>query len=201
MENYSTSIAFTDIRRIPQEPEHVARPRRCYFRANAPLQFMTPEGKAFRLETALEVKSLEGLLHQCNTRALIDCGSKYRIVVHPEGQPKFALQKSAQGRDARGNALGKIARQVAEVVEAYADEMTQRAPGRNDSWRIGTGYIEFKDIYLLELQQISLASFMPVLGISSLVSSNDEAMRITQEMNFQMFGLDTCPGTQPYPVL
>lgn len=77
-------------------------------------------------------------LRDLDARVLVDSGTKYSIVVHvgsyqrirpslltvyqPQGQMRFHRQKYSRGRT-ESHTLGKVAKQIAEVVEEYIDKV------------------------------------------------------------------------------
>ncbi|EKM55642.1 uncharacterized protein PHACADRAFT_256409 [Phanerochaete carnosa HHB-10118-sp] len=94
------------------------------------------------------------------------CGTKitYRILV--DGYREFSKQMNAQRRY-RGLTLpisrSKVAKQIAQVVSKFiecASEVTA-----NSELRFGPGYITLDQIYLVELRQVSSASFQPILAV------------------------------------
>ncbi|KAI0090690.1 hypothetical protein BDY19DRAFT_992115 [Irpex rosettiformis] len=142
--------------------------RKCYgVQINAnPLKFCNLHGGHFRLEAAFNEPELQKHLlgSDLPVTEFKNHGTKYTIQIHIEGQIKFSKQKYSKYRDSL-RTLGGVARQVAEVVKEYIEKTEHNIPNpAKDRWRLGPGYIEFEDIYLKELCQVSKASWQVVLG-------------------------------------
>ncbi|KAI0340503.1 hypothetical protein BDW22DRAFT_376468 [Trametopsis cervina] len=128
-----------------------------------PLLFQTVDGHAFRLKDAfVNSESLD----RHDQQVLQGMSTKYSIIINLEGQPVYSRQKYAHagGRRKQSNTLGKVARQIAEVVQAYIENDMHRQTG-DTQWRLGGEGLGFDDLYLLELHQVSKSSFEPVFGI------------------------------------
>ncbi|KAI0818897.1 hypothetical protein BC629DRAFT_1588220 [Irpex lacteus] len=157
-------IPFVKIPNAAQQP--VAR-RQYGFQLQDPLHFIAPNGRPFRLATAYEERGLQGLLLNHNHHVLETAGTKYTILIHIEGQQKFTKQKYAHLRNGL-RTLGGVAKQIAEVVEEYIDHTRHNVPSQtDDTWRLGPGYIDFNDLYLLELRHVAKASYQVILGCNA----------------------------------
>lgn len=93
------------------------------------------------------------------------------------GKQKHALRAT---REKESITLAKMAIHVAEVMKDFIEvsgpapppsvvrrrSMQEMAllPTSDPSWRVGSGYIEFEDLYLLEIHHVAKASLQPVLA-------------------------------------
>ncbi|KAI0086289.1 hypothetical protein BDY19DRAFT_995900 [Irpex rosettiformis] len=155
------------LRKIPNVPQEQHVRRQFAFHVHEPLTFRAPNGGPYRLASAYNLAptqmTLMDVLHDYNKPVLQGTGTKYTIVVHIKGQERFAKQKYSS-LSSGPRTLGGVARQIAEVVEEYIDKMQFNGPSDGDMWRLGPDNIKFEDLYLLELHQVSKASFQVTLG-------------------------------------
>lgn len=99
-------------------------------------------------------------------RLFAECGTKvtYRVLV--DEYPDFYKQMNAQRRKG-GKAVpilrSKVVKQIAQVVSKFIDGASKMTS--NSELRFGPGFITIDQIYLVELRQVSPASFQPILAV------------------------------------
>ncbi|KAI0821149.1 hypothetical protein BC629DRAFT_430466 [Irpex lacteus] len=132
---------------------------------HSPITFYDPAGDWLRLMKAYDGQNIHLYLrdHSSPVMQLADMGAKYTIVIHIQGRRKFSVQKYSALQN-QPRTLASVAKQVAEVVEAYIDETQYDERFDKDTWRLGPDYIKFEDLHLIELRQITKASWQVGLG-------------------------------------
>ncbi|KAI0340505.1 hypothetical protein BDW22DRAFT_376903 [Trametopsis cervina] len=124
-----------------------------------PLEFKTPQGGPFLLAAALG-DHIEDSLSGSDVPIFSGSGTKYSIIIQFAGLPQLSRQKYAHDKSGP-NTVGKVARQVAEVMLEYIDKNQNY-----DTWQSRYNNIAFENIYLLRMTQVSKASFQCEFGIA-----------------------------------
>ncbi|GJE86969.1 hypothetical protein PsYK624_030520 [Phanerochaete sordida] len=110
-------------------------------------------------------RSLDYLNHS-EDQLFAGCGTKVTYRIMADGYREFAKQMNAQRR-VRGQTVpirrSKVAKQVAQVVEKFIEWASDMSV--NPGLRFGPHNITINDIYLVELRQVSPASFQPILAV------------------------------------
>ncbi|KAI0818896.1 hypothetical protein BC629DRAFT_1588219 [Irpex lacteus] len=131
-----------------------------------PMVFSANGTPGVQLHSSPDDSALSVLDHE-TTPLFEGCGTKIAIVSHFLGYPRFQRQKYAgtgRGDNAAPNNRRKVLAQVAEVMQAFLEQMQyQEVSGLVLFGPKGT--IMLEDLYLLELQQVSRASFQPVFAV------------------------------------
>ncbi|KAI0693731.1 hypothetical protein BC835DRAFT_1415750 [Cytidiella melzeri] len=161
---------MNELRLIQNAAAQSPRRKQYGFRLREPLVFRSHQGQPLRLAVAFDQIKLKETLLYCDMPVLKTDAAKYTIVVHTHGQNKFRKQKWAMNTKRTPLTMGKVARHVAEVVTDLIEESERQYPGEDDSCRLGPGYIDFEDIYLCELRQITKASYLAILARRSPVA-------------------------------
>ncbi|KAI0086288.1 hypothetical protein BDY19DRAFT_995899 [Irpex rosettiformis] len=94
------------------------------------------------------------------------CGTKITYVMKFRGHKSFKTQKySGTGRSPNriANNREKILSQVTEVMGEFIEKMKHESTA--GPLQFGAGGIELEDLYLLELRQVSKASFQPIFAV------------------------------------
>jgi len=147
---------------VPQR-QYSANIQRNHTFSIGPLMFMTSRGKGIRLAD-LQARVDVGLVHR-DLQPLEGFGTKVTYRIEWPGYDSFNKQKHAlrATRAKESVSLHKIALHVAEVMKAFIQEAAGQ-PSSEQAWRVGPGYIEFEDLYLLEVHQVAKASLQPVIA-------------------------------------
>jgi len=165
-----TNVSIGNVQQIPV---HLGsrRTRKQYgIKYNAPLLFRRRDGLPLSLRAASVMSELSQQLVDYDEEVLEKCGTKISYLIHLQGQEKFTRQKYAhrrKGKQRYPHTLAKVAQQILEVVQEYIELTMLKNPTDDDTWRLGPGHIAFEDIVLLGLEQVTKATFRPVLGVLS----------------------------------
>ncbi|KAI0697164.1 hypothetical protein BC835DRAFT_1305346 [Cytidiella melzeri] len=124
------------------------------------IEFWVDGRQGVRLLDALQ-GDLTGLAG-CVVEVMHSSSAKVSYRIEWPGYSSFTRQKYA--RRVRGlQDRSKIARQVAEVVNEFMSDRARYVPAQ-PGWRVGRGFIEYGQVYLLELRRISRSTWVPVLA-------------------------------------
>ncbi|EKM55641.1 uncharacterized protein PHACADRAFT_184424 [Phanerochaete carnosa HHB-10118-sp] len=127
-------------------------------RQSIPFRLANSTKPGIRLSAALDKASLRQLVGG-NEDSRIRTRSKLSIRLQPMGYPPFGKQKRP------GRSLAHLVKLVAEVVQAFIEEFAGQPP-KEGNYRFGPGgNIKLEDLVLMRLEQVSPASYQPVLHI------------------------------------
>ncbi|KAI0689334.1 hypothetical protein BC835DRAFT_1369370 [Cytidiella melzeri] len=128
-----------------------------------PMEFITNKGRGIRLADVL-ARATVGL-HRADERPLQGFGTKVTYRIEWPGYDSYNKQKHAlrATREKQSVCLSKIATHVAEVMQEFVKEMNGQAT-TDPRWRVGPEYIDFEDMYLVEVRQVAKASLQPIIA-------------------------------------
>ncbi|GJE93138.1 hypothetical protein PsYK624_092970 [Phanerochaete sordida] len=147
---------------VPQRP-YAANIQRNHTHSIGVVEFWVNGQKGIRLSDA-QARAFSGLA-QADDRLLEGFGTKVTYRIEWPGYVAFGKQKHAlrATREKESITRAKMAIHVAEVMKDFIDEMGP-LPTSDPHWRVGQGFIEFGDLYLLEIHHVAKASLQPVLA-------------------------------------
>ncbi|EKM57257.1 uncharacterized protein PHACADRAFT_254932 [Phanerochaete carnosa HHB-10118-sp] len=156
------SSSYTPEIIVPQRP-YAANIQRNHTHSIGVVEFWVNGQKGIRLSDA-QARIFTGLAH-ADDRLLEGFGVKVTYRIEWPGYGAFGKQKHAlrATREKESITRAKMAIHVAEVMKDFIEEMTPLSTS-DPSWRVGERYIEFEDLYLLEIHHVAKASLQPVIA-------------------------------------
>ncbi|KAI0697263.1 hypothetical protein BC835DRAFT_1305292 [Cytidiella melzeri] len=148
---------------VPYQP-YTSKRKQYGWRRKAPIFFETDIGKGISLMDALH-GHVHGLVDR-HEPILEGCGDKVSYHIDFHGYIPLRCQKYSfyQNHGKKyPNTRAKVVRQIAEAVQDFIEK--RQYDIHTDDWRVGPGYIELKDLYLLELRHVGTGCFQPILGV------------------------------------
>ncbi|KIP02796.1 hypothetical protein PHLGIDRAFT_37731 [Phlebiopsis gigantea 11061_1 CR5-6] len=153
---------------VPQRP-YSANIQRNHTTCIPIIEFYVNGQKGINLGDAAN-RIFSGLAH-AEDKLLEGFGTKVTYRLEWPGYMGFNKQKHAlrATRVKESITRSKMAIHVAEVMKEFIEtnlnvQENAPQPTNDPNWRVGNGFIELSDLYLLEIHQVSKASLQPVIA-------------------------------------